>query len=245
MVERLLPCRPSFTADSIFRAVGILDVNAYELHCTPGMAGYRALFPLGSLLSHACVANVAVSYEREPPFRATYVACTDIKAGEQVTKQKINFNLIFNVLTHFGKVCSKYVSPLMCTLRRRPLLREDWYFDCCCRRCSDPTELGSYLGAVLCQSCRTDKKRYCFVRKMHLCLSFLLNCSCQECLSDQWHFPHSLSTFQRHFPRREEGKEEEKAQNGQGNKRWRGRRRWQGLPVTQRSLGLWFSLEVR
>lgn len=75
-----------FSVDRIDRAVGVIDVNAYEVHCSPSMAGYRALFPLGSLLSHGCVANVTVAYARSPPFAATYRACTHIKAGEEVIR---------------------------------------------------------------------------------------------------------------------------------------------------------------
>jgi hypothetical protein len=55
---------------------------------------------------------------------------TAIKAGEEVTNQ--------------------YSRSLQPTHLRRPFLREKWYFDCGCRRCRDPTELGSHLGSLTC-----------------------------------------------------------------------------------------------
>jgi len=36
-------------------------------------------------------------------------------------------------------------------LKRRTKLREKWFFDCSCSRCSDPTELGSHASSLLCQ----------------------------------------------------------------------------------------------
>ena len=58
-------------------------------------------------------------------------AQTEIRAGEQITNQ--------------------YLKPEKPTFLRRPLLRDKWHFDCQCRRCADPTELGSNLSAVICQ----------------------------------------------------------------------------------------------
>ena len=39
-------------------------------------------------------------------------------------------------------------------MRRREDIRRFWYFDCECPRCSDPTELGSYMSAVICFACK-------------------------------------------------------------------------------------------
>ena len=32
------------------------------------------------------------------------------------------------------------------------------YFDCACKRCLDPTELGTHLNTLLCQKCRLEEK---------------------------------------------------------------------------------------
>ena len=51
-------------------------------------------------------------------------------------------------------------------MRRREDIRRFWYFDCQCPRCSDPTELGSYMSAVICFACKlgflvpTDSLQY-------------------------------------------------------------------------------------
>ena len=34
------------------------------------------------------------------------------------------------------------------------LCRKYWYFDCCCARCSDTTELGSHMSSLVCGRCR-------------------------------------------------------------------------------------------
>ena len=34
------------------------------------------------------------------------------------------------------------------------MLREHWSFTCQCKRCSDPTELGTYASAVWCYNCK-------------------------------------------------------------------------------------------
>jgi len=41
------------------------------------------------------------------------------------------------------------------TLKRRDHLKESKFFDCTCVRCSDPTELGTYAGALKCPQCST------------------------------------------------------------------------------------------
>ena len=39
---------------------------------------------------------------------------------------------------------------------RRRTIRENWYFDCSCKRCSDPTEFRTFLSALKCQSCSSN-----------------------------------------------------------------------------------------
>ena len=40
-----------------------------------------------------------------------------------------------------------------CTLTRRRTLSEGWYFDCCCPRCADNTELGTDGSSLVCDQC--------------------------------------------------------------------------------------------
>ena len=37
------------------------------------------------------------------------------------------------------------------------MLQADWHFDCMCKRCSDPTECGSFISAVKCFDCGSDR----------------------------------------------------------------------------------------
>lgn len=47
-----------------------------------------------------------------------------------------------------------YMDRLHGTLKRLTHLRTTKYFDCCCTRCSDPTDLGLYLDSLRCTKCR-------------------------------------------------------------------------------------------
>ena len=38
----------------------------------------------------------------------------------------------------------------MCSLTRRRTLSQGWYFDCCCPRCADNTELGTEGSSLAC-----------------------------------------------------------------------------------------------
>ena len=40
-------------------------------------------------------------------------------------------------------------------VRRRRKIRQEWYFDCSCRRCSDPSECGTNISGVMCPHCHT------------------------------------------------------------------------------------------
>lgn len=50
-----------------------------------------------------------------------------------------------------------YTQSLKSTLERREHLKQAKCFDCCCRRCSDPTELETYFGAINCSHCNSGK----------------------------------------------------------------------------------------
>ena len=39
---------------------------------------------------------------------------------------------------------------------RQEELQEQWYFQCCCPRCSDESEFGTWTSSITCQSCLTN-----------------------------------------------------------------------------------------
>lgn len=41
----------------------------------------------------------------------------------------------------------------MGTHRRRKRIHSEWYFQCTCTRCRDPTELGTFISALICEVC--------------------------------------------------------------------------------------------
>ena len=51
VVRRLCQAEPGFTVEEVRRALGVLEVNCYEV-ANRGGAGVRACYPVGSLLSH-------------------------------------------------------------------------------------------------------------------------------------------------------------------------------------------------
>ncbi len=109
-------------------AVGVAEVNNVEIRSGP--CGVRAVYPLTSLLSHSCVPNarsiVGATF-------AGVIASVDVAQNQELS--------------------ITYVPLHICSLLRRPQLKDNWYFDCRCRRCVDPTELGTFLDAIRCRKC--------------------------------------------------------------------------------------------
>ena len=92
----------------------------------------KGLYPIFAIMSHQCVCNAR--YTLDPSGLEMRVrARKRIARGEEITVQ--------------------YLSALHGNFKRRRKIREEWYFDCCCHRCSDPTECGSNISAVKCFEC--------------------------------------------------------------------------------------------
>jgi hypothetical protein len=65
-----------------------------------------------------------------PDYSIQVIAQKSILAGQEITNQ--------------------YMKADKPTIIRRPFLRQKWFFDCMCARCSDPTECGSHLSSLIC-----------------------------------------------------------------------------------------------
>lgn len=119
-----------FTEDEIHTICGILEVNAFEI----GQQGIniRGLYPTSFLLSHDCVPNTNHT-DQEDTYQLIVRASSKILQGHPITLS--------------------YAYTLQCTQKRREHLLENKFFECSCKRCSDPTELGTYTGAVICPKC--------------------------------------------------------------------------------------------
>uniref|UniRef100_V5G4W8 Protein msta, isoform B n=1 Tax=Anoplophora glabripennis TaxID=217634 RepID=V5G4W8_ANOGL len=114
--------------ETIHKICGIIDVNALEINQD---AEVSALYPTAYLLEHSCVPNSMHIFENEPSgYKITVKAAVPIQSGEHIT--------------------TMYTHCLWGTQARREHLKETKYFSCKCKRCCDPTELGSYLSALRC-----------------------------------------------------------------------------------------------
>ena len=117
----------------IDRCVGILKVNGMKLENerlkhNPGVV----LYPIYCLINSECVSNT--NYIKTSSLELQLRSQVKIKKGEQIT--------------------TRYVSSTLGNNRRREYLKKYWYFDCCCVRCSDRTELGSHMSSLVCSMCR-------------------------------------------------------------------------------------------
>ncbi|XP_065357523.1 SET domain-containing protein SmydA-8 isoform X2 [Calliphora vicina] len=128
------PCKlgERFTEDLIMQVVGILEVNAFEAKSLQGFA-LRALYPITGILSHNCVPNTMRSIYPSEDYRIRLRAMVDLEPGQQ--------------LQH------SYSYTLNGTSQRQEHLKTGKYFSCDCKRCKDPTELGTNFSTFKCSKC--------------------------------------------------------------------------------------------
>ena len=136
-IRRDLHLSETFSVADIERAIGVLNVNAVCLQFphyknTPSLEIGKGIYPIFAIMSHECICNTR--YVVDPKTLNMYVrARVNIKAGQELTVQ--------------------YLSALWGNLKRRRQIKEEWYFDCTCKRCSDRTECGTNISAIKCFEC--------------------------------------------------------------------------------------------
>jgi len=123
----LKSCDVEFSDIDIDRAAGLLWTNSFA--CAKG--GGQAIFPTFSFASHSCRPNCAHSVF--PNKTLALQAKVKIEAGDEFT--------------------ISYISTLQGNIKRKRKLKEKWFFDCACDRCSDPSEMGSNVSTLLCKIC--------------------------------------------------------------------------------------------
>jgi hypothetical protein len=122
-----------FSEETILTVTAILDTNSFEIRRTDGDIKIRGLYPKAAMLSHDCKPNTKHVF----------------------TGQKYTLELVSTVPIKKGDViCVTYTQTLWGTLARREHLKQFKCFECSCARCSDETELGTYLGAINCSQCK-------------------------------------------------------------------------------------------
>ncbi|XP_030026025.2 SET domain-containing protein SmydA-8-like [Manduca sexta] len=124
-------------ADLVQKICAAIDVNSFEVRgpaitaigCAESL---RGVYLKAALLPHDCVANTHMSINDNNLLVCH--ASVDIKKGETI---------YYN-----------YTDPLKGTMIRQKHLLIGKYFKCSCNRCSDLTELGTYMSSTICPGCK-------------------------------------------------------------------------------------------
>ena len=114
---------------SIHRMTGIIDTNSVDIPLAE--TEIEGVYPTYSLLEHSCTPNTKYKFSRSRTL--TVKAAVDIRQGE-----------------HLSTI---YTQMIWGTAARRDFLKNTRFFLCTCRRCADPTELGTNFSAIRCQKC--------------------------------------------------------------------------------------------
>ncbi|CAL8127078.1 unnamed protein product [Orchesella dallaii] len=131
-----------FDENTIDHVLGAIDVNAFKNVTNPMLpAGtYGAtnihknatvIYGKGSIVAHGCLRNTqSLTFPNGK---------LEMRAGTFIPEQE--------PITH------AYVDLMLGTPERRKVIKEQFYFECTCSRCSDPTEGGTYISALKCTQC--------------------------------------------------------------------------------------------
>lgn len=126
---------PDTSRETIHKICGIIDVNSLEINQDGELS---AIYPTAYLMEHSCLPNTVHNFGNQlENYKITVRAAVPIKKGEHIS--------------------TMYTHALWGTQARREHLRETKYFDCKCIRCSDPTELDTYLSALRCLGTEGNK----------------------------------------------------------------------------------------
>ncbi|XP_062700427.1 SET domain-containing protein SmydA-8-like [Aedes albopictus] len=134
-VRDVLGMRAEVTEQELLQIAAILDTNCYDVRLPERDVKVRGLYELGAMMSHHCRPNTKHFFDEK--LRLVVVATVDIPKD--------------------GVISISYTQPLMGTIQRRYAIQQAKCFECGCDRCRDPTELGTYVGSVVCPLCHKAK----------------------------------------------------------------------------------------
>ncbi|KAF7272702.1 hypothetical protein GWI33_014534 [Rhynchophorus ferrugineus] len=141
MKEMNLLSPADLNQEIVQKLCGILDVNTFEVRppasqsisiIKPETQCLRGLYLEAAMMAHDCLANAHLSVDDH--FVMGVYASVDIEENEPI---------YFN-----------YANTLQGTQERQRHLIEGKYFRCRCKRCQDPTELGTEISTLVCHKCR-------------------------------------------------------------------------------------------
>lgn len=122
--------RWDFSESTIHRVCSVIDVNALDIRL-PNQPDAIALYVNTCLLEHSCVPNTR------------HVFDDNVRIHLSATRVILPGQHLHTMYTHV----------LWGTQQRRDHLKVTKYFDCTCERCSDPTEMGTYISGLRCLGC--------------------------------------------------------------------------------------------
>ncbi|CAG4959972.1 unnamed protein product [Parnassius apollo] len=125
---------PEISKELIHRICGIIDTNALEIRLPEG-SELQALYCNTCILEHSCIPNTKHTFNHSN--------------ADKNDLYKITVKVVVPVMKDHH-ITTMYSHALWGTQARRQHLKDTKYFSCKCPRCSDPTELGTYLSAMKC-----------------------------------------------------------------------------------------------
>ncbi|XP_054269407.1 SET domain-containing protein SmydA-8-like [Macrosteles quadrilineatus] len=126
-LRRFYKLEDEFSDEDIMDIWGIIQVNGHEVPLT--QPAHVAVYDLSSMLEHSCHPNCAKSFASDASL--VLRAVVKVSAGQHLS------------------IC--YTDCLWGTVNRQYHLRDTKFFTCQCPRCLDPTEMGTYFSAILCE----------------------------------------------------------------------------------------------
>jgi hypothetical protein len=153
---------------SIEEAVEVIAIqltNGFEVNL-PSMSG-RAIYPLISYFNHSCVPNATHSHKvmtskksaSNNPGKKFFLELKVQRTVPAGTELTIRYNSVYEVtkVSAAAKVFNKVQALHFLSqgfVKRQQSFMQEWFFECCCPRCSDPTEFETFTSAVKCFQCR-------------------------------------------------------------------------------------------
>lgn len=140
----------------------------------------RGLYSQAALLAHDCIGNTFITVDNARQLKI--FAAVDIASGETIYN---NYTATLYVCVSF--IHEKWrITSSFCifsffffgqgTEARQEHLMKGKYFRCECTRCIDPTELGTHLSSLKCQSCHIGSLIQMIGQSKWMCL----NCNASE-----------------------------------------------------------------
>lgn len=119
-----------YTEDELGQVWGAIATNAMQI-VSPAGVPLRALHPRVRLFNHSCIPNLQLSFTDEGVMIVR--TGSPMEAGDPM------------YVTYTGTTM-----PLW---ERQEVLKENYFFTCECKRCSDPTEMGTNFSNPRCPEC--------------------------------------------------------------------------------------------